>query len=309
MANQVFQLNLIPEGKEPIAKASQYDDGRVIQYVIYQGATVYDPPTGTTIEVHGMKADNKAFIYDAENIVKLEGNVITLITNKQITAVPGDTVIQFKLMNGGVELATLNTVLRVQPDPAAVGDISESELPTIVTRATEQMVRAEQAATRASASEASASTSETNAKASETAAKTSETNAKASETVAKASETSAVNSASAAASSEANAKDSEDAAVAAAKRAGDWAVGPSGESGTPSDTNNAEYWARMAQMAAGGGVSSFNGRNGYVEPQTGDYTPDMVGLFYEYYFDTEEDMRQAVADGNVEDGAIIFVGE
>lgn len=30
-------------------------------------------------------------------------------------------------------------------------------------------------------------------------------------------------------------------------------------------------------MDAGGGVSSFNGRNGAVEPKAGDYTADMVG--------------------------------
>lgn len=43
------------------------------------------------------------------------------------------------------------------------------------------------------------------------------------------------------------------------------------------DTDNAEYWCNQANLAAGGGVSSFNGRNGAVVPQTGDYTPAQVG--------------------------------
>lgn len=55
-----------------------------------------------------------------------------------------------------------------------------------------------------------------------------------------------------------------------------WAVGGTGTR-TGEDTNNAKYWAEEAQQAAGGGVTSFNGRNGTVLPQSGDYTPDLVG--------------------------------
>lgn len=39
----------------------------------------------------------------------------------------------------------------------------------------------------------------------------------------------------------------------------------------------AKHWAEEAQKAAGGGVTSFNGRSGTVKPETGDYTPEMVG--------------------------------
>ncbi|BAV81106.1 hypothetical protein [Vibrio phage CKB-S2] len=72
----------------------------------------------------------------------------------------------------------------------------------------------------------------------------------------------------ASAASEAAAKASEQSAAADAQvaRTGkEWAVGPSGAGGnTPSDTNNAYYWAQEAQKAAGGGVSSVNGDTGTV---------------------------------------------
>lgn len=42
--------------------------------------------------------------------------------------------------------------------------------------------------------------------------------------------------------------------------------------------NNAKYWAEEAQRAAGGGVSSFNGRSGSVMPANNDYSPSQVGL-------------------------------
>ena len=55
-----------------------------------------------------------------------------------------------------------------------------------------------------------------------------------------------------------------------------WAVGGTGTR-EGEDTDNAKYWAKAAQGAAGGGVASFNGRSGAVVPKSGDYTAAMVG--------------------------------
>ena len=55
-----------------------------------------------------------------------------------------------------------------------------------------------------------------------------------------------------------------------------WAVGGTGTR-AGEDTNNAKYWSENAQAAAGGGVTTFNGRYGAVVPQTGDYKAGMVG--------------------------------
>lgn len=54
-----------------------------------------------------------------------------------------------------------------------------------------------------------------------------------------------------------------------------WAVGGT-NTRAGEDTNNAKYWAEQASHAAGGGVYSFNNRAGYVLPQSGDYTVDMI---------------------------------
>lgn len=60
-----------------------------------------------------------------------------------------------------------------------------------------------------------------------------------------------------------------------------WAVGKRGGVEVPSSDetyhNNAKYWAAQAASAAGGGVMSFNGRSGTVEPMAGDYAADQVG--------------------------------
>ena len=69
-----------------------------------------------------------------------------------------------------------------------------------------------------------------------------------------------------------SADDSEDNATLSRS----WAVGGTGAR-TGEDTNNARYWSDVAASAAGGGVTSFNGRGGAVIPQPGDYTAAMVG--------------------------------
>ena len=83
-------------------------------------------------------------------------------------------------------------------------------------------------------------------------------------------------SAAAAAEYESGAKSAAATATAGGNMAKSWAVGGTGTR-EGEDTDNAKYWAKAAQGAAGGGVTSFNGRSGAVAPQAGDYTASMVG--------------------------------
>lgn len=69
---------------------------------------------------------------------------------------------------------------------------------------------------------------------------------------------------------------SEQAAQTASAASQSWAAGGTGTR-PDKETNNAKYWAGVAEKAAGGGVTSFNGRAGVVTPKKGDYTAEMVG--------------------------------
>ena len=107
--------------------------------------------------------------------------------------------------------------------------------------------------------------------------------AKSSETSAKQSAQNAAASAGQSATSAQESGESAESAASSADTASEnsalsksWAIGGTGVR-PGEDANNAKYWAEQANAAAGGGVSSFNGRTGFVVPQTGDYTPEMVG--------------------------------
>ena len=123
---------------------------------------------------------------------------------------------------------------------------------------------------------------------------------------ASASATAASTSASVASTKAANAENSATAAAASAaeveneaKMAESWAVGNTGVR-PGENTNNAKYWANVAQGSAGGGVTTFNGRSGAVVPIAGDYDSTQIihndGTQNIPLSDEIADMHQEIAD-------------
>lgn len=141
----------------------------------------------------------------------------------------------------------------------------------------------------AAASAIQAAGSATAAAASATAAAQDALSADTDAAAASAAAANASGSASAAAGSKNAAANSATEAAAAATSATSWAVGGTGTR-AGEDTNNAKYWAEQASQAAGGGVTSFNGRSGLVIPQTGDYTAAMVGARPDTWMPSAEDV-------------------
>lgn len=150
--------------------------------------------------------------------------------------------------------------------------------------------KAEDAQASAEAAQTKAETAQSKAETAQSKAETAQGKAESAQSAAESAAASASGSASAAASAASAAALSEDAsaeyeagaktaaasAAANGKLSESWAVGGTGTR-TGEDTNNAKYWAMAALGAAGGGVTSFNGRSGAVAPQKGDYTAAMVG--------------------------------
>ena len=150
--------------------------------------------------------------------------------------------------------------------------------------------KAEDAQAAAEAAQAKAETAQSKAETAQSKAETAQGKAESAQSAAESAAASASGSASAAASSASAAALSEDAsaeyeagaktaaasAAANGKLSKSWAVGGTGTR-EGEDTDNAKYWAKAAQGAAGGGVTSFNGRGGAVVPKQGDYTAAMVG--------------------------------
>ena len=129
--------------------------------------------------------------------------------------------------------------------------------------------KAETAQSKAEAARDASRAAQAAAQTAQGKAETAQSKAEDAQSAAEASET-------AAAEYESGAKSAAVTAAAGGNMAKSWAVGGTGTR-EGEDTDNAKYWAKAAQGAAGGGVTSFNGRSGAVAPQAGDYTAAMVG--------------------------------
>ena len=136
--------------------------------------------------------------------------------------------------------------------------------------------KAETAQSKAETAQSKAEAARDAAKTAQTAAQTAQGKAETAQSKAEDAQGAAEASATAAAEYESGAKSAAVTATAGGNMAKSWAVGGTGTR-TGEDTNNAKYWAMAAQGAAGGGVTSFNGRGGAVVPKQGDYTAAMVG--------------------------------
>ena len=138
---------------------------------------------------------------------------------------------------------------------------SASEAATSVENATEQAESAQASASAASESATAASASKDSASEYATNAATQADNAK---SYASEASTSANNAST-------SATNANDYAITSKS----WAVGGT-STRAGEDTNNAKYWSQVAAGAAAGGVVTFNGRNGAVVPQSGDYSASLI---------------------------------
>ena len=254
---------------------------------------------------------------DDESAVSVSGNVATLTLAAQATTVPGDVNMELDFYTAdAVKISTFAWVLRVQPSAVDDSQIKSSDYYNALTEtvarilaalpnienAKEYAAAAADSATAAAGSAATAGQKADAAADSATAAAGSAVTAGQKADAAAGSATAAAGSAATAGQKADAAADSATAAAGSAVTAGQkadaaaesaaaaeesaedseaWAVGKRNGApvGTSDETyhNNAKYWAEQASQAAGGGVISFNGRTGAVQPEAGDYSASDVG--------------------------------
>lgn len=135
------KLNIVPGGIIPVVHASQYDVDRVLTFTLYDGLSAASLPSGVTGVIEGTKPDNKGFQYA---VTSISGNVVTVNTTKQMTAVQGTVKCKIVLSKNNMVLGTALFFLEV--DEAGLADdtdISETDLPFIRDAAEHNMLESE----------------------------------------------------------------------------------------------------------------------------------------------------------------------
>lgn len=128
MTSQSINLNLIPQGVNPIIHVNQYDKGQTWYFYLYEGNTIFTIPSGTTITIQGTKKDGTGFQYPCT----FTGNKVTATETEQMTLFYDKYPCELSLSKNGDVIGTLNFIIEVEQAP--LGDdtvISETDLPIL----------------------------------------------------------------------------------------------------------------------------------------------------------------------------------
>lgn len=128
MTTQSFNLDLIPQGVNPLVYVSQYDKGQTWLINLFVNNLPFNIPSGATVTVQGTKPDSTGFQYACT----FSGNVVTVTEEQQMTVLAGKVPCEIVVALSGAKIASLNFCLAVEP--SALSDetiISETQLPLI----------------------------------------------------------------------------------------------------------------------------------------------------------------------------------
>lgn len=125
-----IKLDMIPKGITPIAHASQYDQGRLIHFILMDNLQAFIL-TDETVTIKVCKPDDN--IVTAEATYTANTNIVTISTTDQMCAVAGDAKCELSVSKGDVKIGSLNFILRVEEDPLKDGVESETVIANLDT--------------------------------------------------------------------------------------------------------------------------------------------------------------------------------
>lgn len=148
LIEQVYNLDLVPNGRPLVVNVSQYDQGsRALTFNFFKDNVAFTPPTGYSANITGTKPDGTGFMY----AMTVSGSSATVEVTQQMCAVAGDCPCEIRLIDGNSNvLGTANFTLSVER--AAMDDdtvISESDIPYFEDLATQAAASAASAAASA----------------------------------------------------------------------------------------------------------------------------------------------------------------
>lgn len=136
-------LNLIPEKEKPIVNASQFDDGRVVRFILKDGEGAYIPVGGESVACNIRKPDNNivtisctltSIVEDEETV----GSYVDVVLTEQANACVGEAFGELVLTKGDdFVIGTCNFVLAVERSPIAGGVTSTTVIDDLYTQVEE----------------------------------------------------------------------------------------------------------------------------------------------------------------------------
>lgn len=122
---EIINLDMVPGKKSPVCHASQYDDGRVIRFNLYDSGLPYTLDGTETITFEVRKPDGNIV---TSTLTNTSDSYVEVVTTEQMTAVKGANLCEVRVEKGATNIGSLNVIMAVEMDPTDGGIASASEI-------------------------------------------------------------------------------------------------------------------------------------------------------------------------------------
>ena len=122
---EIINLDMVPGKKSPVSHASQYDDGRVIRFNLYDSGLPYTLDGTETITFEVRKPDGNIV---TSTLTNTSDSYVDVVTTEQMTAVKGANLCEVRVEKGATNIGSLNVIMAVEMDPTDGGIASASEI-------------------------------------------------------------------------------------------------------------------------------------------------------------------------------------
>lgn len=120
---EIINLDMVPGKKSPVCHASQYDDGRVIRFKLYDSGLPFTLDGTETITFEVRKPDGNIV---TSTLTNTSDSYVDVVTTEQMTAVKGANLCEVRVEKGATNIGSLNVIMAVEMDPTDGGIASTS---------------------------------------------------------------------------------------------------------------------------------------------------------------------------------------
>ena len=117
---QIVKLNLIPGGVLPVCYASQYDNGRVIRFLLFDGDTAHTLSGAESITLNMTKPDGAEL---SESVTNTSADYVDIVTTSDTCSVAGNSLCEIEITDGADVIGTGNFIMRIEADAYDGGEL------------------------------------------------------------------------------------------------------------------------------------------------------------------------------------------
>ena len=122
---ETINLDIIPGRTPPVCHASQFDDGRVIRFNLFEGGTAFTLDGSELLTFAVRKPDTNVVTVSVTNT---SDSYVDIVTTEQMCAVAGASLCELTIEKGAATIGTMNVIMAVEKDPLDGGLPSASQI-------------------------------------------------------------------------------------------------------------------------------------------------------------------------------------